>query len=173
MALKVFDLQCQHGHVFEGWFQSQDNYQQQLDSGQLTCPVCGSDQLTKRLSAPRLNLKHGVGEGSSSHTKAENERASTPTQTQQSSTGTNEAFMPTSESLVKMQAELLQKMRTLVAAADNVGEQFAHEARRMHEGEIAERAIRGSASREEIEELLEDGINIMPVPDFMTDERLQ
>jgi len=56
MALKVFDLQCAHGHVFEGWFASQDDYDAQQARGLVTCPVCNSAEVLKRLSAPRLNV---------------------------------------------------------------------------------------------------------------------
>lgn len=58
MALKVFDLQCEHGHVFEGWFASHDDYDAQQARGLLTCPVCASAAITKRLSAPHLNVAH-------------------------------------------------------------------------------------------------------------------
>ena len=58
MALKVFDLQCEHSHIFEGWFGSHDDYDAQQARGLVTCPVCGSASITKRLSAPRLNVSH-------------------------------------------------------------------------------------------------------------------
>ena len=55
MALKVFDLQCEHSHIFEGWFGSHEDYDAQQARGLITCPVCGSASITKRLSAPRLS----------------------------------------------------------------------------------------------------------------------
>ena len=58
MALKVFDLQCEHSHIFEGWFGSHEDYDAQQARGLVTCPVCGSASITKRLSAPRLNVAH-------------------------------------------------------------------------------------------------------------------
>ncbi|WP_376992875.1 DUF1178 family protein, partial [Bordetella pertussis] len=58
MALKVFDLQCEQGHVFEGWFGSHEDYDAQQARGQIACPVCESSRITKRLSAPRLNVAH-------------------------------------------------------------------------------------------------------------------
>ncbi len=54
--MKVFDLRCTQDHVFEGWFGSEDDFRSQLDRGLLECPMCGSQEITKGLSAPRLNL---------------------------------------------------------------------------------------------------------------------
>ena len=54
--MKVLDLQCQHGHAFEGWFASHDDYESQKTRGLLTCPVCNDAEVSKKLSAPRLNL---------------------------------------------------------------------------------------------------------------------
>ena len=54
--MKVLDLQCQHGHVFEGWFGSEDDFQSQKQRGLVQCPLCADIHIDKRLSAPRLNL---------------------------------------------------------------------------------------------------------------------
>ena len=62
--LKVFDLCCEHEHAFEGWFASADDFEHQRETGLLECPMCGSRQVRKLLSAPRLNLSHaGETEG--------------------------------------------------------------------------------------------------------------
>src|SRR3546814_17332478 len=55
MSLKVFDLQCESGHVFEGWFSSSDSYESQRGSGLLACPICDSRQVVRQLSASRIN----------------------------------------------------------------------------------------------------------------------
>ena len=57
--MKVFDLGCDAGHAFEGWFGSEDDYAQQKARGLLECPFCASHEISKRLSAPRLNLRSG------------------------------------------------------------------------------------------------------------------
>jgi hypothetical protein len=54
--MKVFNLQCVHGHPFEGWFKDHATYEDQRESGLLECPCCGSREVQKTLSAPRLNL---------------------------------------------------------------------------------------------------------------------
>ncbi len=124
--MKVLDLQCSHGHVFEGWFASHDDYESQRERGLLTCPVCEDAQVNKMLSAPRLNL------------------AQTPPQ--------------------QMQAAMLKMVRHVMANTEDVGNRFAEEARKIHHGQAQERSIRGQASREETEALLDEGIDILPLP---------
>lgn len=149
MSLKVFDLQCDSDHVFEGWFGSADDYDTQRARGLLMCPVCDSREVNKIFSAPRLNMGKGQPE-------ATDLRAQAP-----------------SGQLAEVQAQLLKHMRELVRSSENVGDRFASEARRMHEGDIQHRAIRGSTTVHEREELARDGIAVMPIPDFLDDDRMQ
>jgi hypothetical protein len=160
MSLKVFDLQCEHGHVFEGWFGSAQAYETQQKQGLLMCPVCNSQQINKKLSAPRLNV---------SHIRQADAADSTPSAP---AAGTAVAA-PAAAQMAALQAQFLQHMRKIVREADDVGSRFAEEARRMHEGEAHERAIRGTATPDERAELAEEGIAVMPIPDFLDDERLQ
>lgn len=157
MALKVYDLQCDQGHVFEGWFGSEDNYESQRTRGLLTCPICDSRQVSKKLSAPRLNISHIRRDVAASAPTKEGSSVAAPGQAQ----------------LMQLQAQVMRQIRQMVRGAENVGERFASEARRMHEGEVTERAIRGTATPEEKEALLSEGIDIMPIPDFLDDDRLQ
>lgn len=152
MALKVFDLQCDQGHVFEGWFASHDDYDSQRERGLVACPMCDSKQITKRLSAPHLNVSHL------------HEPQPTPV--------AGETQDP-AQLLAAMQANLMRQMRELVRQAENVGPRFAEEARRIHEGEARDRPIRGSATPEERAALAEEGIDVMALPAFLDDERLQ
>ncbi|OZI77940.1 DUF1178 family protein [Bordetella genomosp. 12] len=144
MALKVFDLECEHGHVFEGWFSSHDDYDAQQARGLLSCPVCASGSITKRLSAPHLNVAHL------------HQSAPAPT-----------------AAPAAMQAEVMRKVRELLRQTENVGAGFATEARRIHEGEAALRPIRGTATADERAELAEDGIEVLSVPSFLDDDQLQ
>lgn len=157
MSLKVYDLECAEGHVFEGWFASADSYESQRSRGLLSCPVCGGSDVSKKLSAPRLNVSHIKSSGS------------VPAQAAEPSAAADEG----SGQLAQFQAQLFKHIRQLVRNTENVGERFADEARRMHEGEIKERAIRGTATREERESLQQDGIAVMPIPEFLDDDRLQ
>ena len=164
MSLKVFDLQCDQGHVFEGWFGSADSYESQQSRGLLNCPVCNSSQVVKKLSAPRLNLGHAKSPDIASAP------ATAPSSPAQSGT---QVAAPAAQQMAQLQAEVMRHIRQIVRNTENVGEKFAQEARRMHDGETEERAIRGTATPEEREELAQEGIAVMPIPDFLDDDRLQ
>ena len=162
MSLKVFDLLCEHGHIFEGWFASAQAYDDQQSRGLLSCPVCGSAQVSRKVSAPRLNVSHLRAEKSATQAPAGPAASSEPR-------GPEAA----AQSVAHLQAQMLQHMRQLIRNTENVGPRFASEARLMHEGDIPQRPIRGVATPEEREALADDGIDIMPIPDFLDDERLQ
>ncbi|WP_300648078.1 DUF1178 family protein [Paenalcaligenes sp.] len=144
MALKVFDLQCESGHLFEGWFASHEDYDQQVAKGWLSCPVCDSKTITKKLSAPRLNLRHASAAEAA----------------------------PAKVDVATIQAKLLQQLKQVIKNTDDVGDNFAQEARKMHEGESPERAIRGSATVEEYQSLREEGIAVLPIPEFLDEDKL-
>ena len=139
--MKVLDLECPHGHVFEGWFGSEDEFQGQLARGLVECPMCGDTQVAKRLSAPRINLGAQPPKVTSAQ---KNEVMATPDPA--------------------MQAQWLQMVRHVLANTEDVGERFAEEARKIHYGETEERGIRGRASVEETEALLEEGSGVLPLP---------
>jgi len=140
--MKVLDLECPHGHVFEGWFGSEEEFQGQLGRGLIECPMCGDTQIAKRLSAPRINLGAQPPKAQAESPKQEVMASADPA----------------------MQAQWLQMVRHVLANTEDVGERFAEEARKIHYGEAEERNIRGQASAEETQELLEEGIGVLPLP---------
>lgn len=146
--MKVLDLGCQHGHVFEGWFASEDDFQSQKARALVLCPMCGDSHIDKRLSAPRLNL------GAAAPGPAPASSSSAPAA----------PAAPAAASRQAMQAAWLRMSREVIARTEDVGERFADEARRMHHGEIEERAIRGKASVADAVALLEEGIGVLPLP---------
>lgn len=152
--MKVLDLQCQHHHSFEGWFASEDDFQTQNAHSLVECPFCSDHHITKMLSAPRLNLS-----GASSPVNNEGTTELLP------STSTS---APSSQSAAVMTPEVqqawMQMVQHVLSNTEDVGGQFAEEARKMHYGETPERAIRGQVSREETSALLEEGIQVMPLP---------
>lgn len=163
MSLKVFDLQCSNGHVFEGWFGPNNSFEKQASQGLLNCPVCNDDTIERKLSAPRLNLGkgepayagHAVAGASAGSVAPANEDA---------------AQMP---QLAQLQGKLLQHMRAMVQESENVGPAFAQEALKIHHGQANERPIRGTATPDEQRELLDEGVQVMAVPDFLNDDQLQ
>jgi hypothetical protein len=136
--MKVLNLQCSHRHAFEGWFGSEEDFQGQLQRGLVECPICGDTGVAKLPSAPRLNL------GAQPQPAGKQEVMAMPD--------------------ASMQAAWLKMVRHVMANTEDVGERFAEEARRIHYGESDERGIRGQASREETEALLEEGIGVLPLP---------
>ena len=154
--MKVLDLACPGLHVFEGWFASEDDYQDQLSRGLIACPVCGDRQVEKRLSTPRLNLR-----SSGSVAGAPANRAGETAH--QSARG--DGYLAT-DAAQALQAAWWKAMRQIAERTEDVGERFATEARRMHHGDIPARDIRGQASPEDAKALLEEGIDLLPLPDL-------
>lgn len=149
--MKVLDLQCRQGHSFEGWFGSQDDYDAQRARGGVTCPMCNDSEITKMLSAPRLNLGHGT-------TPAK------PAPDTAAPVAAAETAPADRSPVVQMQAALMHMVRHVMANTEDVGNKFAEEARKIHYGEREERNIRGQATREETEALLDEGIDVLPLP---------
>lgn len=152
--MKVLNLQCAQGHAFEGWFGSEADFQDQLGRQLVGCPLCGDTAVAKLPSAPRLNLG-----------AAEPPARKAPPPAARAPEATPVAALPAQA----LQAAWLQMVRRVVAQTEDVGARFAEEARRMHYGEVAERGIRGQATAEQTEALLEEGIAVMslPLPDAL------
>ncbi len=152
--MKVLDLRCEQGHLFEGWFGSEDDFQSQLARDLIACPVCSSVRIHKGLSAPRLNLSAATA-------------PSTPGAPAAPAAAASSTPLVPEDRLRAVQAAWLQMSRRIVQQTEDVGAQFADEARRIHRGEVEERGIRGQATPREALELLEEGIGVLPlaVPD--------
>ena len=135
--MKVFNLACEHGHRFEGWFAAADEFERQSQSGLLECPMCASKAITKMPSAPRLNL---------------------------SSTSEPKANEQTTPSAQDASATWLKIARNMIKNSEDVGERFADEARRIHYSEAPARNIRGIASAEQASELADEGIEVFAFP---------
>ncbi len=172
--MKVLDLQCGQQHSFEGWFGSEDDFQSQLARNLVQCPMCGSAEITKKLSAPRFNLGKTVAPTSASESAAasQNEAITAPT-----SSSTSTELVPklnqaqqvaqrpnlSPEAAEVMQAAWMEVSKHVMANTEDVGSSFASEARKIHYGEADERAIRGQATPDQTMELLEEGIDVMPM----------
>lgn len=144
--MKVLDLQCAQQHIFEGWFASENDFQDQLGRGLVACPVCGSVSISKMLSAPRLNLGGGIDPAIVSH----------------------EVAAPAGAEL-SLQSAWIALAQRIVANTEDVGERFVEEARKIHYGEAKERNIRGRASAADTQSLIEEGITVLPLalPEFL------
>ncbi len=178
--MKVLDLACQHGHRFEGWFGSEDDFQSQLARGLVQCPICDDAQITKRLSAPRLNLS-GAKQAAPSDLHATPSTESVAINSialhADCITGNGQNSLENSAQQTdpahplhalmrnpEFQAAYMQMAKEVLAKTEDVGNDFAREARKIHYGESKERGIRGQASQDEALELLDEGIDVMPLP---------
>ena len=149
--MKVLDLQCPHGHRFEGWFASVDDFESQLSRKLVECPICAATEVSRLPSAPRLNL--------SGATSAPNDAARRASAAQGQASG---AAVP--ERMREMEAQAMRALREVIGKTENVGERFAEEARRIHYNEAPARSIRGVATPEDARSLVEEGIDVLPLP---------
>ncbi len=171
--MKVLNLQCAHQHDFEGWFGSEDDFQSQLSRGLVECPIRGDRQITKQLSAPRLNLGHGLAPDPTPAQGAPDTGAGAGAGGLGGTPSARAVELPPSvpnlpdvapDTLQQLQAARVKMVRHVMANTEDVGTQFAEEARKIHYGEREERNIRGQATREETEALIDEGIDVMPLP---------
>ncbi len=154
-----YNLRCERDHAFESWFQSSSAYETQEKRKLVNCPVCGSDKVERAIMAPRIVSKKD---------------RDVPVQAPAPAAAT-EVIAPASTPLMMAQErELRAKLKELrdhiVKNADNVGERFPNEARKMHYGDIEHRPIYGEASPEEARSLIEEGVEVSPLP-VLPDDR--
>ncbi|MDB5810863.1 MAG: hypothetical protein JWN94_2985 [Betaproteobacteria bacterium] len=140
----VFDLTCGNDHSFEGWFASAADFDRQQQATQLNCPLCGNTTVHKGLQAPYVNT------------------GSAPQAPQRGKPAPKSAAA--AAQYTNIGAEVTRLIEHLIASTEDVGNEFPEEARKIHYQEAPERHIRGNASREEVEELRDEGIEVVAVP---------
>lgn len=148
----VFDLICTHGHVFEGWFASGEEFDRQKERALVQCPVCNDAQVVRRPSA-KVRVRKGTGAAPTAPAAA--------APAQQPASGKQEA-------IAGFPPELVAKLREIVKNTEDVGERFPEEARKIHYDEAPKRSIRGRASAEDAQALSEEGIEFSSLPPFLT-----
>jgi hypothetical protein len=135
-----YTLLCDDNHGFEGWFASAAGYDRQLEAGQIKCPSCGTAKVRKAVMTPNI------------------------------ATGKT----PTAKAEAKIPGEVLELLRAVrrevVKHADYVGPRFADEARKIHLGEIEARGIYGEATPAEAKALLDEGVQVHPLPKLPEDQ---
>lgn len=133
----ILDLACEQQHSFEGWFQSLAIYDSQVEKGLIACPQCGSTEIRRIPSALHV--------------------ATRPSSPAAASNATHHA---PANALVG----LAQVISAIIAKCEDVGSDFAQEARKMHYEEAPPRAIRGTASNDDYESLRDEGIEVLRLP---------
>ena len=148
----VFDLSCGQGHRFEGWFGSSDDFASQKTRGLLSCPQCGDGAVEKAPMAPAVPRKGN-----------QRSEASVPAM------GAAVPMQPMSNAPVPPEvqqalAKLAEAQARALKDSKWVGSRFAEDARAMHYGEIDPAPIHGEASVEDAKRLLDEGVEIAPLP---------
>jgi len=153
-----YSLRCERGHAFESWFQSSAAYESQEKRKLVSCPSCGSVRVERAIMAPQIVSKKG-----------REANVPTPVATPAESTATESTPL-----LMAQERELRAKLKELrdhiTKNADNVGERFPNEARKMHYGDIEHRPIYGEASPDEARALIDEGVEVSPLP-VLPDDR--
>ena len=137
-----YDLVCADGHEFDGWFRDSDAYDAQAFKGLVACAVCGTIKVEKQMMAPGIPAK--------SNRKTES---------------TQPVFSAPADPRPAMLMKMMREMRQHVEAnAENVGQSFAEEARKIHYNEAEKRSIFGESTADEAMALLDEGIEVHPLP---------
>lgn len=144
----VFDLACEGGgHVFEAWFGSTEDYDAQQARGLVSCPLCGDVRVAKAVMAPRVAPKGNARQ--------------TPAETPASPPAPNR---PPPEAVKALMVAMAEAQGRVLSTSDYVGDRFASEARAIHHGESEQRSIHGVATPAQAKSLIEDGIEVAPLP---------
>ncbi|QIB33244.1 DUF1178 family protein [Ancylobacter pratisalsi] len=157
----LYRLRCAHDHHFESWFRDSSGYDEQRSRGLVSCPACGSTEVEKAIMAPALGRSAGPIEA---EPVAEPAREPAPEENRAQPV----ALMSQKEQ--ELRAMLKAVREHVLTHSDYVGGEFAQLARRMHEGDEEKRLIHGEASPDEVRALIEDEIEVLPLP-VLPDER--
>ena len=132
----IYSLICDNSHKFDAWFRSAEAYDEQHERGIVTCPMCNSVKVEKALMAPAVSRMNS-----------------------------DKVSLSTGHPMQSEIREMLRTMRKKVTSeADYVGDKFAEEARKIHFKEAEARGIYGEATRDEVAELIDDGVDFLPLP---------
>ena len=153
-----YNLRCDQGHAFESWFQSSGAYESQEKRQLVGCPACGSTKVERAIMAPQIARK-----GRRDVVAPPPEAVST-----EAAPAASTPLMMAQER--ELRAKLKELRNHVVKNADNVGERFPNEARKMHYGDIEHRPIYGEASPDEARSLVDEGIEVTPLP-VLPDDR--
>jgi hypothetical protein len=154
-----YNLRCERGHAFESWFQSSSAYESQEKRKLVNCPSCGSAKVERAIMAPQIVSKKGRDSAVPAPVAAPATDVTAPAST---------PLMMAQER--ELRAKLKELRDHIVKNADNVGERFPNEARKMHYGDIEHRPIYGEASPEEARSLIDEGVEVSPLP-VLPDDR--
>jgi hypothetical protein len=147
----LYQLNCDRRHSFETWFKDGATADRQIKRKAVECPACGSVKVAKALMAPRIGKAAGNTVGK--------EIAPIAAPAPMAAEAQKAAMLP-----AEMRKALIEMRRQVESNCDYVGDNFAAEARKIHEGESEARGIYGEATDDEHRDLVEDGIEVARIP---------
>ena len=147
-----YNLRCEKGHTFESWFQSSSAYESQEKRKLVSCPACGTVKVERAIMAPQIVSKKG-----------REVAAPTPTAPAEAPASSESTPLLMAQEL-EFRTNINELRDHIVKNADNVGERFPNEARAMHYGDKEHRPIYGEASPEEARALIDEGVEVSPLP---------
>ena len=184
-----YQLKCHRSHEFEGWFRNSDDFDIQAKNGHLTCPICGSEDIGKAIMAPAIARHRGKARQAPPSERPDSREGQTPMSNPNSTPNTpsvtssqrvseSEKGLPQLLSDNKRLREIREEVKAAVERArdyveknfDYVGDKFPEEARKIHYGETDERGIYGKASIDDVQDLIEEGIEVAPLPGSRSSE---
>ena len=133
--MKVYNLQCQEGHSFEGWFRSEDDFISQNKKGLFSCPICDNGNISRIPSAAHIQSNKARDSLNNNNTIS-----------------------------YEVQKKLVEVAKQILKDSENVGNRFAEEAKKIHRNESKIRSIHGTATLEESQELKEEGVEVLTLP---------
>jgi len=163
----LYQLRCDKDHTFEAWFSGSEAYEKQVSRNLVTCPHCGSSQVSKAIMAPNIGVKTNRKQ------KGPARPAATPPQVATAPQHGANAAITHSETPQAWRETMAvaRKIREAVEKnAEYVGPKFAEEARKIHYHEVEEKGIYGEASAQEVKELIEEGVDVRPLPILPEDQ---
>ncbi len=164
--MRVYNLACANAHTFEGWFSSAEDFLGQQARGVLTCPICDSPKIEKRLHAPAVVRRNTLGNAATPEVASGGAANAPTTESSDLAVSQMRAIVenPAIASEDKMDAMRAVMRQHIRKTTEDVGDAFVGQVRAMHREEIPQRNVRGRASVADAIELIEDGINVMPIP---------
>ena len=152
-----YALVCDKAHEFESWFANSDSYDVQSRRGLIACPLCNSIRVNKAIMSPSVTGTRAFARPVDGEAVSGPESAAAPPPPSAPVTLLDERH-------TRLRAMIREVRAEIMAKSEDVGQDFAEEARKIHDGDEPPRSIYGQATGEEIQDLLEDGIGILPMP---------
>ncbi|MFV0280517.1 MAG: DUF1178 family protein [Rhodoblastus sp.] len=157
-----YALVCEQAHEFESWFANAAAFDDQTRRGFVTCPYCNSSRVEKAIMAP--NVARRDRDAAQAAPASQAAAASQATAASQAASASPQDMALIDPKMAEVRAMVRALREKIIEHTVDVGADFPEEARKIHDGEAQARPIRGQASLEEARALIEDGVDILPIP---------